>query len=361
MNLVIRLYAFLLRLYPHTFRDEFADEMQNVFADTIADAAKRGTVALIRTCLQELRDLPGAILREHQQARSISMENKTRVSWVELLCAAIPFLLFLALPIVEGLRLDWGAVIILFLLGVSFILLVVGMLKGLPRWSLPALGLLLAILNYVMFGIFGMGLALVLVVLQSLMFGISGFLLPLFAPAVPLILRPIFGSGFHYLGIIGLTLAVIFVTALIKPLRPFFQRIQEDWTLFPFALYGITPLAIFISFDEYQGSVPYEIGMGLVLLLGLWLYLRIDQPGIKLLTLGISITIAMAVEAIGKWILIPSQSWLDLVQPYSIEHTIRGEVTSTVQTWFWVMIVVFLPALLGLLPRSARLTPATQL
>lgn len=288
------------------------------------------------------------------------MENKTRVSWLELLGAAIPFLLFLALPIVEGLRLDWGAVVILSLLGMLFILLIAGLRKGMPRWSLPALGLLLAILNYVMFGIFGMGLALVLVILKSLMFGLSGFLLPLFAPAVPLILRPIFGSGFHYLGIIVLALAVILVTASIKPLRPFFQRIQEDWTLFPFALYGITPLALFINFDEYQGSVPYEIGMGLVLLLGVWLYLRINQSGIKLLTLGISITIAMVIEAIGKWILIPSQSWLDMVQPDSIEQTIRGEVTSTVQTWFWLMMVVFLPALLGLLPRSTRLTSPPQ-
>lgn len=105
MNKIIRLYALLVRLYPRKFRDKFADEMQSVFADSIAEAAQRGLAALIALCLQELRDLPGAILREHWQARSKSiMEKKPRMSWLELLCATIPFLLYLSFPIIEGLR-----------------------------------------------------------------------------------------------------------------------------------------------------------------------------------------------------------------------------------------------------------------
>lgn len=270
------------------------------------------------------------------------MENKPRVSWRELLVTAVPFLLYLAFPIIQGLRFSLGGVVILFLVGTLFILMIVGMVKGLPCWSLPAMGLLLVILNY-------------------LMFGILGILFQVFTATPPLFLREVFGSGFSSIGILVLTLVLILVTALIKPLRPFFQRIRDDWTLLPFALYGIMPLVIFISFDGYQGNIPYEIGMGLGLLVNLWLYLRIAKLGRKLLVLGIGITLAMAIEAIGKWILIPSQSWVERVQPYSIEQTIQGEVTSTVYTWFWVMIIVFLPALLGVLPRSTRLTAVTQL
>lgn len=260
------------------------------------------------------------------------MENKPRVSWLELLCAAIPFLLYLAFPLIQGLQLGAGSIVILFLLGVLFISMIVGMSKGLPRWSLPSLGFLLAILNYILFGILGI-------------------LFLLLTATPPLFLREIFGSGFSNIGILVLSLVVMLVTASMKPLRPFFQKMREDWTLVPFALYGIMPVVIYARFDAYRGSVPYEIGMGLVLLAGLWFYLRITRLGRKLFILGIGITLAMAIEAIGKWILIPSQSWVDMV-----EQTIQGEVTNTVYTWFWVMGVVFLPALLGLLPPAKQPT-----
>ena len=269
------------------------------------------------------------------------MENKLHVSWLELFCTAIPFLLYLAVPIIEVLRFNLGGVGSLSLLGVIFVSLIVGLVKGLPRWSLPTMGLLLAILNYLVLGI----ITAILITFTVIPIELS---------------RELFGSGFMYIGVLPLSLIIILVTALIKPLHPFFQRIRNDWTLFSFALYGIMPMVIFLSFAEYQGSVPYEIGLGLVLLVGLWLYLRITQLGRKLLVLGIGITLAMAIEAIGKWMLIPSQSWVDLLQPYSVEQTIQGEVTITIYTWFWVMVVVFLPAVLGLLPRPTRLTPAKQ-
>ena len=270
------------------------------------------------------------------------MENKPHLSWLELMCAAIPFLLYLAFPIIEGLRFNWAAVVILLLLGTLFILMVVGLCKGIPRWSMPGLGLLLAVVNYFLLGLMG------------------GLLVALNLVPVSL-LREVFGSGFSNVGIIVLTLVVLLVTASIKPLRPFFQRLREDWTLLPFALYGVMPVMMYARFDEYQGSVPYEISIGLILLVSLLLYLRNSQPSRKLLALGIGITLAMAVEAIGKWILIPSQTWVDLLQLYPVEQTIQGEVTSTVYRWFWVMVVVFFPTWLGLLPRSTRLTPMTQL
>lgn len=176
----------------------------------------------------------------------------------------------------------------------------------------------------------------------------------------PPFLSQIFGSGFPYIGIIALVFVIILTTASIKPLRPFFQRMREDWTLLPFALYGIMPLVIFISFDEYRGDAPYQIGIGLVLLASLWLYFRFTQPVRKLLVLGIGITLAMAIEAIGKWVLVPSQNWGIWFQWHTIEQATQIEVISTVYTWFWVMVIVFLPALLGIFPRPTRSNIATQ-
>lgn len=65
LRLVVALYGALLRLYPLTFRREFAAEMGEVFARTAADAARHGWPGLIRLCLRETRTFPANILREH--------------------------------------------------------------------------------------------------------------------------------------------------------------------------------------------------------------------------------------------------------------------------------------------------------
>lgn len=342
VSLLTQVYSALLRLYPSRFRIEFTDELQSVFSDAMSEAARQGKRKLAIAFLRELRDLPGAALREHWLQRSESiMGNKPRASWLELLGAATPFLLYLAFPIVRGLQIGWAGAVIVLIAGVLIIVMIAGLFKGMPRWSLPGLGFLLAVLNGILLS----------------------FEDPIFTALnsiLPLLPRGFLGAGFPYVGVIVLAGIVVLATATIKPLRPVFQRIWEDWTLLPFALYGMMPLVIFISFDEYQGDMPYQIGIGLVLLASLWLYLRNTQPGQKLLALGIGITLAMAIDAIGKWIIVPSQNWSIWFQWHTVEEATQIEVISTVYAWFWVMIVVFLPAWLGLLPRSIRLTPATQ-
>lgn len=342
LSFIVRAYALVLHLYPREFRDEFGDEMRDVFADAIHEATQTSFVAVAWFCLSELRDLTITIWREHRRVRSKAMiENHPRLSWRELLCAAIPFLFYLVYPIVESLRISWGGLVFLLFLGTLFILMTVGLFKGLPRWSLSAFGLLLLIFDYMLFGILGI-----------LFLGITG--------TPPLFLREIFGSGFSFTGLALITLVILFATATIKPLRPFFQRMREDWTLLPFALFGIVPLLTFLSFDEYQGSTPYEIGMGLVLLASVWLYLRNTQLERKLAVLGTGITLAMAIQVIGKWVLIPSQRWVDVLQPHAVEQTIQGEVSNTIYTWFWIMVAVLTPAVLGLLSRPPQPKSATQ-
>ena len=355
MNPIIRrlanLYAMLLRLYPPSFYADFADEMQTTFIDALDDSAQHGKFALIRICLIELYSLPGVLVRAHWQARSVAIMETARVSWFEMLCAAIPFMLYLTFPIIQPLQFDLGAVVILFFLVAFFVSMFVGIFKGLPLWSLPALGLSLAILNYFVFGSLGMGL---LFIVFNNLFGLASVLFPFVNETMPQIFRMIFDSGISYLAIVLLALVVALMSAFIKPFHSFYQRIHKDWTLFPFALYGIMPLTILISFDEYNGNVPYEVGIGLVLLAGLWLYLRFTQPGPKLLVLGISITLAMAIQAIGKWILIPSQSWLEIIYPITVDQITQSEVINTIEIWFWVMVAVFLPALFGLLPNRKQ-------
>ncbi len=93
MRFVIRLYAILLRLYPCAFRDEFADEMYNVFANAVSEANARDLNSLATLCLRELRDLPLSILREHWRERR-KMESES-TSLRAVLASIVPFLVFL--------------------------------------------------------------------------------------------------------------------------------------------------------------------------------------------------------------------------------------------------------------------------
>jgi hypothetical protein len=64
--LVLRVYAYLLKLYPAAFRAAFVDEMTDVFAMTLREAM--GTFGLLMVVWREVRDLPINIIRVRQQA-----------------------------------------------------------------------------------------------------------------------------------------------------------------------------------------------------------------------------------------------------------------------------------------------------
>lgn len=62
---IIRVYALLLFAYPPRFRAEFGEEMKEVFAEAVAEGAKRGGMALAGLVLRELRDWLWMVLGEH--------------------------------------------------------------------------------------------------------------------------------------------------------------------------------------------------------------------------------------------------------------------------------------------------------
>lgn len=59
------LYKLLLRFYPKNHRAEFEEEMQEVFVQTVSEAAEKGTIHLALVTLRELKDYPFNLLREH--------------------------------------------------------------------------------------------------------------------------------------------------------------------------------------------------------------------------------------------------------------------------------------------------------
>lgn len=76
-SLLIRLYAYALRLYPADFRLEFADEMQDVFAMAMREA--KGTLEFLAIIWREVAFLPMNIIDEHR--RKFGMPTSERGVW----------------------------------------------------------------------------------------------------------------------------------------------------------------------------------------------------------------------------------------------------------------------------------------
>ena len=137
-------------------------------------------------------------------------------------------------------------------------LLVIGFRKGVQRWFMPYLGLPLPIICLIAFN----------TLINPEWHGFS------FLYNSSWFVKQIFNQGTLWVGLIVSILLIFLLTRFIPRLRPFHQRLQADWTLLPFILYGAMPLVIVLSFEEFKNEEPYLLLSFLVLALGVWLYLR---------------------------------------------------------------------------------------
>jgi hypothetical protein len=164
-EVLLRVYAGLLRLYPTEFRHAFGEEMRSVFAEALDASRARGPGARLRFLARELEYLPGNLLREWQDREAdmqtsanepmrsgestwSSGKRTSTPGWGRAFLGALPFVMIL---IVDGLpKLLVGAgvsgpesagtqvlnVVLAVLLGGTFVLaLVLAWRRGWPLWS----------------------------------------------------------------------------------------------------------------------------------------------------------------------------------------------------------------------------------
>jgi hypothetical protein len=110
VSLLTRLYAWLLRLYPASFRDAFGEEMTAVFSDALVDDPASIWSAIILFA-RELKDFPGNLLRQHwlafkedsnpmttlAESNHVPAETRQPGSWGAAFLAGLPHLLMGAL------------------------------------------------------------------------------------------------------------------------------------------------------------------------------------------------------------------------------------------------------------------------
>jgi hypothetical protein len=343
-NILCRLYSLLLKLFPKAYLEEYEEELQAVFNLSLEDAGKIGRLEAARVFLHEIKGLPRAILYEHlREMRKAKMKKGfdsyfdfVNGSWNEFLMALFPF--FLAggvMPllsylgrarIISGM---FGGVIVLPLLGVFIILLMVGAKKRLPRWSLPYLGFLMSMLSLYIF---------------SAIFGTPIYLLFRNLRGQSILVIDILWDGIFWYGL----LFAIFLLVVLSRVSSTFQHFKNDWTLSCFVLYGGVPFALWITFDEYVRDEPYTILAFLVLAVGAWLYLRSSNEWTRFGTLCIAMTLAMFIVAIGKVLLIPSQTW-----SIPIDGVLaRSEFKHTITMWGWFAFGMIIPLANRYLSRS---------
>ena len=344
-------YALLLHLFPKSYREEYSEELRAVFGLALDHALKIGWMEAASVVLRELISLPPAIVYEHLRER----RNEKMIrnfdsyfyfasgSWKEYLTALIPF--FLAgglMPVLNYLGRAGvttnaiRTVIMLALFGLFLILLVVGVKVGMPRWSLPYLGFLLAILSTYFF---------------SMIFGTPLYFLFGNLRDQSLLIIDILWGGIFWYGL----LSAIVVLMIASRTIPSFQRFRSDWTQLCFILYGGVPFALWLTFDEYVGDEPYMFASFLVLAVGAWFYLRSQGQWTRFGSLFVALTLAISIAVAGKAILIPAQDW-----PFTIDQgLVVAEVKHTIIMWGWFAAGMVLPVAARFLPRSDRSSHTT--
>lgn len=344
-------YSRSLMLYPASFREAFADELQIVFRLRLEDAAQTGFFAFLRRGLSELRDLPPAAFQEHRKenvrreiytrpnitadaankqkvrnmkSKSFFRLNVQRGSRQEGILAVLPFLGIGLIVMLSALAIPlpvWVLVPLTLLVSGAFVVLFfLGLFSGFPRWSLPL-----------------MGAAISIAIL----------------PAAVLILQATGGSLSNILLGIGALLILVLVSAFALR-RLNLKRFLEDWTLVSFMGYGITLTLLGFSFEGYRGEHPVQLFACLVLAMGAWAYLRAVSRSRRLIALVAGFILAMLIVATG-------QAWLRAAGLVAEWQTDSWQVTvlQTILLWSTAGFIAILgPAVLALLPIQRSPEPA---
>ncbi len=342
MHFIHRLYGWLLLLFPRMYREEYGEELQAVFGLSVDDASKKGLLETADVILRELTGLPKAIIHEHlRERRKAKMTGKSASrfdfepgSRNEAFAALTPFLFSMAMVLFGYLARYWTAPI---WVSIAFVILfwssilgvfLLGSAKGLPRWFLPYLGVLLAIASLFLFTI------LVNFRLDVWWHRSSGF-------------GDDFNFGnFLWMGLILLVFLLLVISRSVPRFRPFYQRLRDDWTLLSFLLYGTVPLMLWLIFDEYVNEEPFLALSLFMLALGGWFYLRNNEPLKRFVSLQVGLALSMVMAAVGKATLI---LWS---RSQAFDFILKDELIFSLETWLWLVIIMSLSRLLNLLPQA---------
>jgi hypothetical protein len=313
-RLLTRLYSYLLKLYPDRFLDEFGGEMGYVFAQALSGLDDSGTppatrrVKMARLFFREVWYFPLAYLDARRYQVSLSAEDPALgiksfgeedttetwvgrgASWGVALVGALPFLLFGLAHLLDGIAelgghtrlafnaldgsLNHPAIILTLPMGVylvSVLGLLIGILKGFPRWSYAYLGMSLYFGLYYYNGSF---------------YGVDY-------------------SSWAWIPSFAAILLGLLLTRSSQPLALLLQGTWNDWTRLSFAIYAfVLPMLTIVFFDDDWGAFQlYGLFFDTVLLAaGAVAFLRSRTTWGRVLSLQAAILILVVKGLLGGWL-----------------------------------------------------------
>jgi hypothetical protein len=336
-------YRLLLHVYPAAYRTEFGNEMYATFLEGVEDAQAQRRLGMY--LLRELRDTPRSLANAYWQVWMMKLQTRIQVlqdvastsdlppappdgreSWRQAFWELSPFLfsaLFLVLatylPFVE-ISAGWqrdseflGKVIMP--LTLPFILL--GLARGLPRWTYPFAGLFL---GYQIFVSYQSSMWLFLI---AMLFAYSVL-------AAAIITEP------H-------------PSRLPISVRRLGQSLSLDWTRLSFGVFGTMPVILLIAFDDAHANdrTPYLVLSALSMVVSAFAYCRSR-------TTSAQITALLAGLAFSIWC-----AWMDkvtfadgLVGWVTVPSTGFKEMFWLLRLWLQWGFLILSPALLVIMGRA---------
>lgn len=338
---LVSIFQFLLQLYPQRFREEFGAEMTAVFTQSVEDALEEGGWEVAVVGLRELHDAPQALASVYWYdwtrkwetgVRALRKTTSTadlpppppdgRDSWrqagleMSFFLMAGLFLLGVTYLPLQGVEAGWqrnleplGRIIIPLTLPVFL----VGLARGLPRWAYPFGGLLLSYQA-----------------LRAYQTGMWPFLIAML-----------------------LAYSVLAAAALLtdpqpsplpRTLRRIGQSLALDWTRLSFGVYGATPLAIIMAFDDghVNDQTPYLALAVLAMVAGALIYCRSGQREAQVGALLGGMTLSIWAAWLDKVAIAGSSvEWLALPSPG------RAATVWMLTLWLSWMALLLFPSVLG--------------
>ena len=286
-RLIVTVYSRSLVLYPRRFRNEFANEMTNVFRNSVMDAAREGTFPLILLYSREFMGMPFNILKEfwHEfQGEELVMLHKNNSSSLfQVIMGVLPFFLFsLILVMFEIPASPFLNAVIALMFAVLLIIPVIGFgigwVQDFPRWSYPYAGTALVLSLY----------------FQNVS-----------TPGLNFLGFPIFGRElWGWRAWVPLGIAFIIALAFSRSLKPFISfivNLWNDWSILSYFMVSAVPLLVMFAFDEIDRmySLYFMVPFGVLLVGMVVFYLQAQNAWQRVLALSLGVITIIFPAAIG--------------------------------------------------------------
>lgn len=262
-QLIIAVYSRSLALYPRRFKNEFADEMHGVFSDSLNEASREGTFSFLFLCLKEFGGLPFHILRESWyeiERREPGMVNDNSATETGLngeqnrwdaFIGTLPFVLFGVASMLSRTRYPFSAYSHLAFYAVVLPGLLIGMIKGFPRWAYGFLG-------------WAMVFAWWWTDMHTNGLRIFGYTMG----------NEGWGWRIWYPLVITIAIAILWTRSL-RPIRQMVSGIWQDWTLLSLAIYAFVAFTVLIYDENHHPYLLVFIAAStLVICMAVWVFLQ---------------------------------------------------------------------------------------